>query len=100
VLGFKIDSMLPMSSKLSTKERNDRIWETHKNHIRNVYMEKDHTLKQTMKVIQETYRFKARSVTTHLYHDFLFGLILKLASGSGRISLRSGSSKRTSLLQT
>ena len=63
-----------MSSKLSTKERNDRRWETHKHHIRNVYMEKDHTLKQTMKIVQETHRFKARSVPTHLYHDFLFGI--------------------------
>ncbi len=37
-------------------------------------MEKDHTLKQTMKIIQDTHLFKARSVPTHLYHDFLFGI--------------------------
>lgn len=50
------------SSKLTTKERNDLKWETHKHYIRSVYMDTDHTLKETMKIIGETHRFTARSV--------------------------------------
>jgi hypothetical protein len=66
----KIDKMatlqrMPMprpSSKLTTKERNDQKWEIHKHYIRSVYMDTDHTLKETMKIIGETQRFTARSV--------------------------------------
>ncbi|KAH8679581.1 hypothetical protein BGZ60DRAFT_512441 [Tricladium varicosporioides] len=47
------------SPKLSTKARNDQKWENHKDCIRNVYINRDHTLKETMKVIEDTYNFTA-----------------------------------------
>jgi hypothetical protein len=70
MLGHRRLSMSPTSSKLSTKERNDQIWETHKDHIRTVYMDTDHTLKRTMKIIQDAHHFTARSVKTNPYQHF------------------------------
>lgn len=75
MLSLKRISMPPASSKLSTKARNDQIWETYKHHIQSVYMEKDHTLKQTMKIIQETHRFTARLVAPILTNTFCVALI-------------------------
>jgi hypothetical protein len=65
MLGLQRISMYPASSKLSTKERNDQIWEIHKHHIRMVYMDMDLTLKETMQIIRDTHHFKARSVETN-----------------------------------
>ena len=48
------------SSKTSTKARNDRKWETRKDDIRSVYIDMDHTLKETMKIMEDTYHFTAR----------------------------------------
>ncbi|KUJ17416.1 uncharacterized protein LY89DRAFT_718116 [Mollisia scopiformis] len=47
------------TSRLSAKARNDQKWETHKDNIRSVYMDMDHTLKDTMQIISHTYQFKA-----------------------------------------
>ncbi|KAH6677575.1 hypothetical protein B0J14DRAFT_560363 [Halenospora varia] len=60
MLGIQRLSTPQPPSKLSTKERNDRKWESQKDNIRRVYMELDHTLKETMEVIQNVYHFKAR----------------------------------------
>jgi hypothetical protein len=60
MLGFQRMPTPYSSSKTPTKARNDRKWETHKDNIRSVYMDMDHTLKETMKIMGDTYHFTAR----------------------------------------
>jgi hypothetical protein len=42
------------------KTRNDQKWETRKDEIRRVYMDMDHTLRETMKIIEASHHFTAR----------------------------------------
>ncbi|KAE9370091.1 hypothetical protein N431DRAFT_411188, partial [Stipitochalara longipes BDJ] len=59
MLGLQKLSTSRPTLKLSTKERNDQKWEIHKNYIRRIYMDTDHTLKETMKIVADTYYFTA-----------------------------------------
>jgi hypothetical protein len=61
MLGLQKISMSRPAPKLSTKERNDQKWEIHKRYIQSIYMDTDHTLKETMKIVADTYHFTARS---------------------------------------
>ncbi|KUJ21344.1 uncharacterized protein LY89DRAFT_778903 [Mollisia scopiformis] len=42
----------------STKERNDRLWDSHKDAIRRIYVDQGRPLRQTMQEIESRYQFK------------------------------------------
>ncbi|KAE8447737.1 hypothetical protein EG329_010544 [Mollisiaceae sp. DMI_Dod_QoI] len=60
--GLRGGSTSQRPPKPSTKARNDQRWERHKDNIRIVYMDMNHSLKETMEIIKNIYHFKARSV--------------------------------------
>ncbi len=51
---------LAQPSRLSILERNNQKWDAHKDEIRQMYLDQDKTLQQTMQAIESTYGFKAR----------------------------------------
>jgi hypothetical protein len=64
----KMSEEIPASSasdqrqprKLTTLERNNLEWESHKDEVRRIYMEQDKTLKDTMQYFKQEHNFSWR----------------------------------------
>lgn len=48
------------NSKVSTLDRNNQKWDTYKDEIRMMYIDRDKTLKSTMQYIESVHGFTAR----------------------------------------